>query len=165
MKMKRFFALALAGAMCLTLLAGCSKKDADPVDVDLAAFQTATAEAHPFSNNFFEVATLDSDEMGVIEMFYPGLADAAEEAVIYSSMVMQNSEMALVKAKDADSVKTVEQILNDRVTAMTKEGVNYPEVVEVWSTSSSVVSNGNYVMLIAHEENQAIVDEFNALFK
>ncbi len=168
MKLKRIFTLALAGAMCLSLLAGCSNKGDDskaPADVDLTAFQTSVVEAHPFSNNFFEVATLDKDDMDIINTLYPGLADASEEVIAYASMVMQDSEMVLVKAKDADSAKTVEKLLNDRIAAMTTEGMNYPEVVEVWSTSSAVAANGNYAMLIAHEDSQAIVDEFNALFK
>lgn len=162
--MKRMFAIVLACAMSLTLLAGCGKKEGTS-DVDLKGFFDTVVENHPFSNNFFESATLDEDEMGIIDMMFPGLRDASEEVYVYASMVMQDSEMVLVKAKDADSAKTVEKLLNDRIAAMTTEGMNYPEVVEVWSTSSAVAANGNYAMLIAHEDSQAIVDEFNALFK
>ncbi len=162
--MKRMFAIVLACAMSLTLLAGCGKKEGTS-DVDLKGFFDTVVENHPFSNNFFESATLDEDEMGIIDMMFPGLRDASEEVYVYASMVMQDSEMVLVKAKDADSLATVKSLLEQRVTDMTDGSKNYPEVVEVWSTSSSVVAQGNYVMLIAHEASSTIVDEFNALFK
>lgn len=112
-----------------------------------------------------EIATKEQDENNIAEILYPGLEDIAQEYVIYSSMVMQNSEMALVKAKDAESVPKVEELLQERVAAMSREGVNYPEVVEVWETSSEVVVNGDYVMLIAHTDADDIVEEFEALFE
>ena len=35
----------------------------------------------------------------------------------------------------------------------------------LWTNSSRVVSNGNYVMMVVHEDCDQIVDEFNALFQ
>ncbi len=164
--MKRIFTIVLACAMSLTLLAGCGKQEGNSqADVDLKGFFDTVVENHPFSNIFFETATLEEDEMGIIDMFFPGLRDVSEEVYAHASMVMQDSEMVLVKAKDADSLSTVKSLLEQRVTDMTDGGRNYPEVVEVWSTNSSVVTKGSYVMLIAHDDSAAIVEEFNALFK
>lgn len=162
--MKRILAITLACAMSLALLVGCGKKETD-TQVDLRGFFDTVVNDHPFSNNFFESVTPEEDEMGVFDMFYPELKDLAEEAYLHSSMVMQNSEMVLVKAKDAESLKAVKAILEQRVTDMTREGCNYPEVVEVWATNSAVVTQGNYAMLIAHSDSSAIVEEFNALFQ
>lgn len=165
--MKRIFAIALACAMSLTLLVGCGKKEDEQqnVNVDLHGFFDTVVENHPFSNNFFESASLEKDEMGILDMLYPELKDLAAEVYVYSSMVMQDSEMVLVKAKDAESLETVKGILEQRVADMTREGCNYPEVVEVWATNSAVVTEGNYAMLIAHADATAITEEFNALFK
>lgn len=166
MKCKRVLMLALACTMSLGIFAGCGKTDntQDAATVDLNTFQESVIQKHPFSNNFMEIATKEQDENNIAEILYPGLEDIAEEYVIYSSMVMQNSEMALVKAKDAESVPKVEELLQERVATMSREGVNYPEVVEVWETSSEVVANGDYVMLIAHTDVDDIVEEFEALF-
>lgn len=162
--MKRIFAVVLACAMSLTLLAGCGKQE-ETSDVNLKGFFDTVVKDHPFSNNFFEAASLEKDESGVIDMMFPELRDVSEELYVYASMVMQDSEMVLVKAEDADSLATVKELLEQRVTNMTDGGRNYPEVVEVWSTNSAVVTQGNYAMLIAHDDSSAIVDEFNALFK
>jgi len=43
-------------------------------------------------------------------------------------------------------------------------GAWYPGPTEMWENSSRIVSNGDYVMLIAHEKCDDIVNEFNALF-
>ena len=41
---------------------------------------------------------------------------------------------------------------------------NYPEEVEMWQRSANLVEQGNYIMLICHDDAEAIVGEFNALF-
>ena len=43
-------------------------------------------------------------------------------------------------------------------------GAWYPGPTEQWKNNSRVVSNGNYVMMVVHENCDAIVDAFNALF-
>ena len=34
----------------------------------------------------------------------------------------------------------------------------------MWQRSAQVVENGNYIMLVCHDDADAIVEEFNALF-
>ena len=43
-------------------------------------------------------------------------------------------------------------------------GAQYPMAMDQWENNSRVVSNGNYVMMIVHENCDDIVSEFNALF-
>ena len=47
---------------------------------------------------------------------------------------------------------------------MINGGAWYPEPTRIWTENSRVVSNGNYVMMVVHENCDAIVDAFNALF-
>ena len=43
-------------------------------------------------------------------------------------------------------------------------GAQYPMAMDQWENNSRIVSNGNYVMMIVHENCDDIVNEFNALF-
>ncbi|MCI8808382.1 MAG: hypothetical protein HFF21_09675, partial [Oscillospiraceae bacterium] len=43
-------------------------------------------------------------------------------------------------------------------------GAWYPGPTEQWQNNSRVVSNGNYVMMVVHENCDDIVAAFNALF-
>ena len=148
--MKKLVSLCTAAVLCLTLLASCAPKpdssspspspDAEPVD--LAAFAQSVQTSHPFAS--LEKADPADEELGAImlENNYPGL-----------------------KAKDADGAAKVKEIFQARVTAKTTDGPgNYPEEVEMWQRSAQVVENGNYIMLVCHDDADAIVEEFNALF-
>ena len=71
----------------------------------------------------------------------------------------------MVQAKDADGAAKVKEIFQARVDAKGTDGPgNYPEEVEMWQRSAQVVENGNYIMLVCHDDADAIVEEFNALF-
>lgn len=65
---------------------------------------------------------------------------------------------------DSADVDTVKSILQGRIDQMVNGGAWYPEPTRLWSEDSRVVSNGNYIMMVVHEECDAIVDDFNALF-
>ena len=39
-----------------------------------------------------------------------------------------------------------------------------PAPTEMWRNESRIVSNGNFVMLVAHTGADAVVEQFNALF-
>ena len=66
-----------------------------------------------------------------------------------------------------DTVKAIFQARIDRMTGADGQGnpgAWYPGPTEQWKNNSRVVSNGNYVMMVVHENCDAIVDTFNALF-
>lgn len=165
--MKKLFALMLSALLCLSLLAACSSKDpAGETPVDLAAFAQTLMENHEFAE-FVEKVDPTDEEFGAImlESSYPGLKDLdLEQTEIYLCMVsFSTGEFALVQAKNADDAAKVQEIFQTRIDNMTAEGMNYPETIELWSKSAQVVTNGNYVMLVCHEDSEAIANEFNAL--
>ena len=65
---------------------------------------------------------------------------------------------------DSGDVDTVKGIFQDRIDAQVSGGAWYPSAIEAWQNNSRVVSKGSYVMMVVHEDCDAIVNEFNALF-
>lgn len=165
--MKRIIALCTAAVLCLSLLSACGSKQEEEKQVDLAAFAQTIRENHEFSN-FVERADPTDEEFGAIMLdnSYPGLKDMdLEQMEIYLSMVSFSSgEFALAKAKSAGDAAKVKEVFQARIDDMTEEGMNYPETVELWTKSAKVADHGTYVMLVCHEDADAIVSEFDALF-
>ena len=135
--------------------------------VDLAAFAQTVQQNHEFYS--LERADPEDAEMGAVMLgnWYPGLTDLdLEQVEIYTAMVsFSGGELALVQAKNAGDADKVKEIFQARLDSKTTDGPgNYPEEVEMWQRSAKVAVNGNYVLLVNHEDSEAIVSEFNALF-
>lgn len=170
---KKVFSLALAAAVCLSLLSACAKPGSNgptpPKEekVDLAAFAQTLLENHEFSGFVNRLDPAD-EELGAVMLdnYMPGLRELdLEQTEVYMSMVSFNTgEFSLVQAKNAEDAAKVQEIFQSRIDSMTEEGMNYPETVEQWTNSAQVAANGSYVLLVCHEDSAAIVDEFNALF-
>ena len=105
----------------------------------------------------------------MLENNYPGLKDMdLEQLEVYLALIsFSGGELALVQAKNEEDAAKVKEILQARIDAKTTEGPgNYPEEVEMWLHNSKLVTaNDTYVMLVCHQDADAIVDEFNALFQ
>ncbi len=132
--------------------------------VDLAAFYSSVTSQHEFG--FLELASTD-----LLDGLYPGLsAIAAEQRLVYiTQMSMNNGEFGLVQVKNSADVAAVKAIFQARINYMVgddenKPGAWYPGPTEQWRNNSRVVSNGNYVMMVVHENCDDIVAQFNALF-
>ena len=173
MKRIRILSLCAAAALCLSLLSACggprgdSPSTAPRKDADLAAFAQTVQESHEFAA--MEKADPADEELGAImlENNYPGLKDMdLEQTEVYLPMIsFSGGELALVQAKSAEDAAKVKEIFQARVDAKGTDGPgNYPEEVEMWQRSAQVVENGNYIMLVCHDDADAIVEEFNALF-
>ena len=128
-------------------------------NVDLSAFASDIMGQYEFGM----LQLLDADLM---EQLYPGMgAVSAEQKLIYGTlMTMNNGEFGLVQVKDSKDVDTVKSIFQTRIDGMINGGAWYPEPTRIWTENSRVVSNGNYVMMVVHENCDAIVNAFNALF-
>lgn len=166
--MKRIIALCAAAVLCLSLLSACGGKPAEEKQVDLAAFAQTLKEQHEFSDFVERLDPSDADFGAVmLDTAFPGLKEMdLEQLEIYLSMVSFNTgEFALAQAKSADDAAKVKAAFESRIATMTEEGLQYPETVELWSKSAKVAEHGNYVMLICHNDADAIVSEFEDLFK
>lgn len=166
--MKKLAALCAVLALCLSLLSACAPKQQAEKDVDLAAFARQVMENHEFSA--LEKADPADAEIGAImlENSYPGLKDMdLDQLEAYLPMIsFSGGELVLAKAKSPEDAAKVKQLFQARIEAKTTEGPgNYPEEVEMWQHSARVADNGSYVMLVNHQDSEAIASEFNALFQ
>ena len=127
--------------------------------VDLSAFASQVMSGYEFGMlSLADTATMDS--------LYSGLsAVSTQQCLVYCTlMTMNNGEFALVQVTDSKDVDTVKGILQARIDQMVNGGAWYPGPTEQWTNNSRVVSNGNYVMMVVHEDCDDIVSAFNALF-
>ena len=175
--MKKFIALCTAAVLCLSLLSACSGgKDENPSNapgkaIDLSAFAQTVQENHEFySLNRVDPEDADLGEMmaQMLDNYYPGLSDLdLNQMEIYMPMIsFSGGELALVRAKSAEDAAKVKEIFQSRIDSKSVEGPNnYPEEVEMWQRSAKVADYGNYVLLVNHDDSEAIVSEFNAAFE
>ena len=135
-------------------------------DVDLAAFYTDMTAQYEFG--FLELASAE-----LLDGYYAGMSaiDAQQCLVYITQMSLNNGEFGLVQVSDSADVDTVKAIFQARIDRMSgadgdgMPGAYYPGPTEQWLNNSRVVSNGNYVMMVVHENCDDIVSAFNALFQ
>ena len=135
-----------------------------PSGVDLAAFyQSVTGQ--------YEFGPLELASDGLLDGYYPGMTGIeTEQCLVYvCQMSMNNGEFGLVQVKNSADAAAVKAIFQARIDYMVGDGNGpggawYPGPTEMWQNNSRVVSNGNYVMMIVHENCDDIVSAFNALF-
>ena len=132
--------------------------------VDLSAFYADMTGQYQFG--FLELASTE-----LLDGYYAGMsAIDAQQCLVYITMMsMNNGEFGLVQVKDSADVDTVKAIFQARIDYMAGDGEGpggalYPGPTEQWTNNSRVVSNGNYVMMVVHENCDDIVAAFNALF-
>ena len=127
---------------------------------DLSAFYTQLSGDYEFPS-FMQQA-----DQELMEIFYPGLsAVSSQQMLVYvNQMSMNMGELALIEVTDSKDVDGVKAILQARIDGMINGGAWYPEPTRIWTECSRVVSNGNYILMVVHEQCDAIVDDFNALF-
>ena len=132
--------------------------------VDLQSFYDTTVGKYEFG--YLELADKD-----ILDMMYAGMSDiSAEQMLVYVCMIsMNNGEFGLVQVKDSKDVDAVKAIFQARIDYMVGDGngpggAQYPMAMDQWENNSRIVTNGNYVMMIVHENCDDIVSEFNALF-
>lgn len=136
-----------------------------PASVDLTAFYEDVTNMHEFGG-FLELA-----DSTLLDGYYAGLSSIpTEQCLVYvCQFSMNNGEFGLVQVKNSADVARVKAIFQARIDRMSgadggDPGAWYPGPTEQWLNNSRVVSNGNYVMMVVHENCDQIVSQFNALF-
>nr|WP_326185460.1 DUF4358 domain-containing protein [uncultured Oscillibacter sp.] len=137
-----------------------------PADgVDLAAFYETLSAGEDWP-------AMTRAEGEVLDAFYPGLSGiATDQCAVYTAMISATvGEIALVEARSADDVQKVKDIFQARVDYQVGDDENpggawYPQTIEGWKNGSRIVSNGNFVMLVALSDGaDGVVAAFDALF-
>ena len=138
---------------------------AESKSVDLAAFYETVAS----DGNMPAMMQLESE---TLDALYPGLsAIKTSQCGVYTAMISAAvGEIALVEVHSASDVQAVKDIFQARIDYQVGDDQNpggawYPASIEGWKNGSRIVSNGNYIMLIALSEGaDDVVNSFNALF-
>ncbi|WP_455583154.1 DUF4358 domain-containing protein [Dysosmobacter sp.] len=133
--------------------------------VDLTAFYTA------LESSVENWPAMMSAEGETLDAFYAGLSDLkTRQCSVHMAMISAAvGEIALVEVEDAGDVQKVKDIFQARIDSQVGDDQNpggawYPESIEGWKNNSRIVSNGTFVMLVALEGADSIVEQFNALF-
>jgi len=102
----------------------------------------------------------------MLDMAFPGLYDLGyKQLSAYQPMMgAVVCEIVLVEVKDSADVETVKTMMENRIAAQIDGGAWYPASIEGWELNSRIAVNGNYLMMIAYEKCDEVVDAFNALF-
>ncbi len=134
----------------------------EPVAIDLTQFVFDLADKH--GENF--AANTDVVEFGMHNDLYPGIGDiATNQLVIYQPMMgAVVCEIALAEVADAADVEAMKAVFQARIDAQVDGGAWYPESILGWENNSRIVTNGNFVMMIAWQFCDDAVADFNALF-
>ena len=141
------------------------EKPAESESVDLSAFYTSVTGG----GNWPALMQMEGESL---EAFYPGLsAVKTKQCAAYTAMISAAvGEIALVEVENAADVQTVKDIFQARINYQVGDDQNpggawYPASIEGWKNGSRIVSNGNYIMLVALSEGaDDVVNSFNALF-
>ena len=106
-----------------------------------------------------------------LDSFYAGLsAIATKQCLVQMAMISASGdEIALVEVENSGDVQAVKDIFQARIDYQVGDGTApggawYPAPTEMWKNESRIVSNGNFVMLVAHTGADSVVEQFNALF-
>ena len=105
-----------------------------------------------------------------LDSFYAGLsAIATKQCLVQMAMISASGdEIALVEVENSGDVQAVKDIFQARIDYQVGDGTApggawYPAPTEMWKNESRIVSNGNFVMLVAHTGADSVVEQFNAL--
>ena len=161
---KRIFALMLALAMSLTLLAGCgSKGSADDqqgtvFSVDLSKFYEDMMAAAQ------EAPMMSALEGEMLDNAYPGLSDIeTKQLVSYGPVISAVAmEFTFVEVTDSANVKAVQDILQARIDTQVDGGAWYPETIDTWQNFSEIVTIDNYVCLFVCTDKDVLIEAFRA---
>ena len=105
-------------------------------------------------------------EFGMHADLYPGVTDInTKQLVIYQPMMgAVVCEIALAEVADAADVEAIKNIFQSRIDTQVDGGAWYPASIEGWQNNSRIVTNGNFVMMIAWNYCDEAVSAFNGLF-
>lgn len=169
--MKRFLAATMTCALLLAGLLACSGGGAPQKQVDLSAFAKTLQETYEFAGYLSEMTPEYEYFEEDVERALPGLLamDLQQRVLLHTMININNGEIDLIQAKSPEDAAKAAEIFQARIDYMAGDGENpggafYPGPTELWLNSSRVVTQGNYVLMVAGEDCDRIVEDFKALF-
>ena len=165
--MKRFLTFTMMFLMLmLTACGGSENSDVPAADADLQSLYDTLAEEFQWEEGY-----LVDIEGEMLESYYPGLAEIGTKQLIAKMPMMSSvvKEIVFLQCETEEDAEKTAEILQNRIDYQVGDennpgGAWYPESIEAWK-QGQVIQQGTYVAMIASAEYQdAIVEQFNALF-
>ncbi|MDO4831448.1 MAG: DUF4358 domain-containing protein [Clostridia bacterium] len=150
-------ALALIGVFAV-LFTACSSGGKTPAVSDIV---TAITEKYPMSDAMIKI----DDETTITNTIGIEKADYTDIAVYVNNSGLDQDEIIIVKATDADAAKRITEVLNNQLTGKMNSTKNYlPEQYEIVE-KCKVVQEGDYLSLIISPDADAMNEIFKAQLK
>ena len=177
--MKKIVTIAMSALLILGLAAcggnGGNGGNSETADVDLESFYTGLAEEYGWTEDVENIGPndllLSTIEGEMLESYYPGLSEIPAKQLVAKAPTMSAvvNEVVFIQCETAEDAEKAAEIFQARIDYMVGDGTSpggawYPGPTAQWTNNSRVVSNGNYVMMVVHENCDDIVDAFNGLF-
>lgn len=145
--MKKMTAAVLCGAMALTVLTGCSKKE-EQADLALPEVAQALQTQLAFKDNLNQL----DDTM--LANFYPSVdLSKLEEYVVYVSGTGSTAEeIALFEVKSAEDAQMIQAAVDERLTDQKIAYQDYVPEEMVKIENAVVKTGGNYVLVVLCDE-------------
>lgn len=164
--MKKLMTLMMALMMLALTACGGSSENSNTADADLQSFYDSLAEEFQWNEG-----SLVDIEGEMLEGYYPGLSEISTKQFIAKAPMMSSvvNEMVFLQCETEEDAAKAAELLQDRIDYQVGDennpgGAWYPESIEAWK-QGQVIQNGTYVAMIASAEYQdAIAEQFNALF-
>ncbi len=143
-----------------TAIARCSFQVEEVVTLDFSSFYDELLSSQLI------LAPLVQSEGDFLAIPYPTIGDYdfAQVAVYAPMMSSVAYELAFIQVNNSADVPDAIALLQARIDAQVAGGAWYPAEIDVWTNSAQIVSNGNYVIMVACQNAQDIIDAFNAKF-
>ena len=175
--MKKIVTIAMSALLILGLAAcGGNGGNSETADVDLESFYAGLAEEYGWTEDVENIGPndllLSTIEGEMLESYYPGLSEIPAKQLVAKAPTMSAvvNEVVFIQCETAEDAEKAAEIFQARIDYQVGDETNpggawYPATIEGWKNNSRIVSNGNYVMLVALNEGaDSVVTSFNALF-
>ncbi len=129
------------------------------VDVDLAAVKAQMIQ---------QLSPTDPIDIGADALLnlYGIASEDIESAACYTTMDGAfPEEVVMVKAKDAEALKRIEEKMNNRISEVKVQSQSYDAENYAIAQKSEVQKNGNYIAMFLSPDYDSLVELFNSAFK
>lgn len=162
--MKKIVSLLLAFVIVFSFAACSSDNDSGEqnntaVNVDLSAVKAEMIE------KLSPADPINLEAQSLLDLY--GIAtEDIDAAACYTTMDgVFPEEVIMVKAKDADALKRIEEKMNNRIGEVKIQSQNYDAENYAIAQKCEVQKNGNYIAMFLSPDYDTLTDIFNSYFK
>ena len=157
--MKKIVSILLVILIACSFAACSGSSEKSPVSIDLALVKTEMLQ---------ELTPTDPIEIQTDALLnlYGIAAEDVEESACYTTMDGAfPEEVIIVKAKDADALKRIEEKMNNRIAEVKVQSQSYDAENYAIAQKSEVQKYGNYIAMFLSPDYDSLVNIFASYFE